>query len=744
MQQHPLATRIADHLVAWRWPLLAVGILLTVLAWFPAQRLAFDRSVENMFPADDPLLVPFRQLKRTFGGDELVLAAYVDPHLLDDEGIERVKQLTERLKQIPGVESVVSLGNVPYFGKKPRDATQILELFEGFLIGRDRQTTAAICFLLPEAEANVDRASTIDAIRQVIRNHDPSGVVAGEPAMVVDGFRNLEEDGHRLKWTTTLLLMLVIIVCFRSVRWVVVPVVVVQATMLWTEGVLVAGHFRLSMVSSMLAAIITVVGVATVVQLAVQFREARDAGFVPARALAAAGAALSAALFWRSLTDVAGFASLTAAKVGPVQDFGTMMAIGSFMVLLTVIFLMPGLTLLGTKDTDPRRAWGEHRLDAALRRLMDALVARPWRYVATSLGVALLASAGCFWLRVETDFTRNFRQTSPIVRSYEFIESNLGGAGVWDVYFPAPETLDLKFLNRVRKLQRRLREEVHVLDEQGQRVLALTKVLSLADVVDANPYMALAPSALKQQAISTTIFMFGRELPPIARALQGHDPQSPQQNYYRIMLRARERQPAEQKLLLIQQVEQIAREEFPDAQVTGFFVLLTNLIQSTLRDQWVTFGVAAVSIWLMMLVALRSLRLSLVSMVPNVLPILMVTGLLGWSGVRINMGAAMIAAVSIGITIDASTHYLLAFQDERRRGLAIIDALHAVHQTVGRAMIFTTLALIVGFSALVQSQFVPTIYFGVLVSLALLGGLLGNLVVLPVLIKLVEPRDPAK
>jgi predicted RND superfamily exporter protein len=119
-----------------------------------------------------------------------------------------------------------------------------------------------------------------------------------------------------------------------------------------------------------------------------------------------------------------------------------------------------------------------------------------------------------------------------------------------------------------------------------------------------------------------------------------------------------------------------------------------------------------------------------------VLPILVVTGLMGWAGLKINMGAAMIAAVSMGLSIDSSIHYVAAFRRARGQGHSLDDALAMVQKTVGRAVVFSTLALIVGFTVLATSQFVPTVYFGVLVSLAMLGGLAGNLVVLPVLLKL--------
>jgi hypothetical protein len=139
----------------------------------------------------------------------------------------------------------------------------------------------------------------------------------------------------------------------------------------------------------------------------------------------------------------------------------------------------------------------------------------------------------------------------------------------------------------------------------------------------------------------------------------------------------------------------------------------------------------------MLLIAFRSPLLAAIAMVPNVLPILMVLGLVGWvPGMKLNMGAAMIAAVSMGLSVDSSIHYVTALRRARAAGLSTIDALARVQPTVGRAMVLSTLALIVGFSVLCASDFVPTIYFGLLVSLAMLGGLLGNLVVLPLLIKL--------
>ena len=171
-------------------------------------------------------------------------------------------------------------------------------------------------------------------------------------------------------------------------------------------------------------------------------------------------------------------------------------------------------------------------------------------------------------------------------------------------------------------------------------------------------------------------------------------------------------------------------------------MLLTYLIHSMVRDQWVTFGVAAAGIGLMLLAAFRSPKLALIALVPNALPIVMVLGALGWLDLKINMGAAMIAAVSMGLSVDSSIHYLTSFRRAQREGQTVSQALAEVQQTVGRAMVFSTLALIVGFTVLCISQFVPTIYFGALVSISMLGGLVGNLLVLPLLLSMFVHNPP--
>ncbi|MEZ6068993.1 MAG: MMPL family transporter [Pirellulales bacterium] len=575
-------------------------------------------------------------------------------------------------------------------------------------------------------------------MRRLVEAHDPSGVVAGEPVMVVDGFANIDHDGGVLGWTSTVLLSLTLLLCFRRLRWVVVPLVVVNVTLVWTRALLVATGLKLSMVSSMLWAIVTVIGVAMVVHVIVRFRDALADGLAPIEALTSAARRLALPIALSCATDALAFGALLKARVGPVQDFGKMMAAGSLLAMLSVATVAPTLMLLGYRAEAVDATRADDRLRRLVSRLLGVVERRPGWIVAASLALLALALAGYPQLQVESDFTRNFRADSEIATSYAFVEERLGGAGVWEVILPAPAQLDWEYLGRVRALEVRLRDEVVVTNAAGVVQPGLTKVLSAVDVFDAilGPLAGRLPAAMVMQQTE-------RMMPGIATLFRGQEPGAEGETYLRILLRARERQSAEQKAGLIADVERICREEFPPAEVTGFFVLLASLIDSMLQDQWVTFAIAVVLIGGMMWLGLGRVRLAVVALIPNALPIIVVMGTIAWFGVPINMGAAMVAAVSMGLSIDSTTHLMVEYRRGRDAGLSAAQAIAAANLAVGPAILLSTLALVVGFSAMCLSQFVPTIYFGVLVSLSMIGGMIANLVLLPVLLTAIEPRADA-
>jgi len=757
----PVADRIAGWLIAWRVPLAAAAVALAAFSVERSRHLEFSRSIDAMFDRTDPALVPYRRIARTFGSSEVVLAAYDDPELFTPAGIDRLRTLTDRLAAMPGIASASSLSSTP-LGQRIIDldssptARKFVRLLEGYAVGADHRTAGVVCVLEPPAarlvtarEQAVSRADTIDRLRAIMAEL-PAGTVAGEPVMLREGFAMLERDGNLLGTASGILAGLVLLVSFRSLRWLIVPLAVVLLALWTTRGVLAVVGLKLTMVSTMLSAMITVVGIATVTHVIVEFRRQREIGQAAPGALRAA----LAGLFWPILgaiaTDVIGFGSLVFSRVGPVHDFGVMTSIGAGMVLLAVGFTVPFLALAGRFDADPRRAWGEAALDLGLDRLVRRIVRHPGPILAASIAAVGIAMAGMRWLEVETDFTRNFRATSPVVASYDMVESRLGGAGVWDVLVPAADPIDGSTVTRLTRLADRLRTEVTSPDGNGGVRPALTKVMSVADVLAAVspvPLEQLQATRVGDWIVTRAVGLLREQMPQMGRAMIGRDPLD-DSTWLRMTLRARERQPTEAKRSIIAQVQRIVCEECPAAdgrpagEVTGFFVLLAQLVDRLLADQWLTFLIAVAGIFLLLAVSFRSPLVAAIALVPNALPIFVVLGLMGWLGARINMGTAMIAAVSMGLSVDSSIHYIVAFRRHLAAEGACAAALETAHQTAGRAMIFSTLALVVGFLALTTSGFVPTVSFGWLSCLTLLGGLVGNLVVLPVLLVLTAGRAP--
>lgn len=730
-------SRLIEWLIASRWVLLVAALATAAMCYPATQNLHFDREIENMYARDDPVLAPYRKLRRIFGTDEAGLVVYDDKELLTPEGMQRLELLTAQLEAVPGVQGVFSLSRSPVMGQNIIVAPwreRFYDLSEGLVLGPGRQTAGVVCMLEPEETSGIPRGQTIDAIRALLAKERPNAVLTGEPVMLVDGFRYLHRDGHVLGWSSSILLMIVIGLLFRSIRWMIAPMIVVRVTLWWTQGALYYGDFRLTMISSMLWAIVTVIGIATVVHLIVRFRDAQSEGLAPRQAFASAAALLAAPITWAILTDAVGFGSLLISRVGPVYDFGAMMIVGSLLVLPAIGMVVPAMALWMKRDAPPPMTIGQRQLNRSLSRLSYLIEHRPRLLGGTSVALAVLAGCGVYRLDVQTDFTRNFRASTPLVKAYDVVETRLGGAGMWDILIPLPEQPQRDLLDRVRRLEARLRSEVVVTDDDGNQRQGITKAMSVADIIDVVPGGSLLGGATLPMLLGPL-----QRSMPLVGSMYGTDPDSGQQ-YLRVMLRSHERQSAPAKRQLIEQVTRITREEFPEAEVTGVFVLLTGLIESISRDQWTSFAAATIGIGLMMVVALRSVKLAVAALVPNALPILVVTGLLGWLGLKINMGAAMIAAVSMGLAVDSSIHYIISFQRQRAAGMSVRESLAQVQLSVGRAMVLSTLALIAGFSTLCLSNFVPTVYFGVLVSLTMFGGLAGNLVLLPLLLMLLE-RD---
>lgn len=757
-RRHPILVRLSDWLLRYRKWLLLAALLLTIPALGPAGSLKLDESIESFYPPGDPQLLAWTESKQTFGGDEFVMVAYEQPHLLSAEHLAELREFAKQFREpelfsvtenydgkqvTPSLDfaatkdlaTVLAVHEAPVFQGLPRFARAIvgrvlrdslIDFSRNVLIGEkspdgEESNSTSIMLRLPPDQSAEERTVTLRRIRELAEEHDPPAHVVGEPVQLNDMFRYVDEDSATLGWWTSALLIAVILAIFRSLRWVILPLLVVHVTIIWTRATLAISGLRLSMVSSMLNSLVTIIGIAMVTHATVTFRELRK-DHDRVAAFRETFIRLAPAVFWTCVTTAIGFLVLLTSEIVPVRSFAIMMGIGTLMPLIAAAMLLPGGILIGRLDADPRRAPAEDSLVRGLVAITRGVERYPWPVLGIAVAIFVVAGLGVLRLTVETDFSKNFRASSPVRKSLDFFESKLGGTGNWEVSFDAPETLDEDFLQRVRLLAADLRR-IEMPD--GTK---LSKVYSLTDGLDFVPTKMGETIKAKRDAL--------KQLQPDYES-QLYNPAS---RRMRLFLRAREQKPAEIKLGLIDEVERVAQQTFPEAQVTGLYVLIARMISSLLGDQLESFLLSLVGIGIAMWIAFRGFWLAAASLVPNVIPILLVVGGLGWLGLPINLGTAMIACVSMGLTIDSSIHYVLNYRRARELGLDHPHAIRDTHAGVGRALVFANVALMAGFTVLCLSNFIPLIYFGILVSLAMLGGLLGNLVLLPLLLRWVPVR----
>lgn len=750
-----------EGLVKYRnWLLFAAAVTLAVSIPI-AQRLTFDQTIESFFAPDNADIQLLLQSRQDFGGDEFVIVAWRESgliHLNPDNEIPelsetsagRIADLSEKLSELPGVDKEHTRDLERILKKSPYNKNtrqKMLMLFEGVLIGPDQKSTAIVLQLLPAGDSPVSRAETVAAIRETALAAIPDAAVAGEAVQIQDMFNLVERDGNILYIASLAVLSAMLLIIFKNVRWVLASVGIVIASVACTRAILVIWGAQLSMVSSMLNSLVTVISIGTTTHIIVYYREQR-AKFDQHEATVRTLQELWHPVLWTVITIAVGFAALLVSDITPVRSFAIMMTLGTMMVIVISIAVLPATFASGNVPI-PGRVRMEEPLDRLLEKMAHAIDQHPIQTTVWCAVLTAITAPGLFIMQVETDFSKNFRDSSPIVQSLKFVESNLGPAGSWDVAFDVPDPITNDFLDSTRELTDRLKE----LSAEGIEL----SVLSLNDGIDIPPRFGNSIKRLNT---------FTNKQGDLVAGFYNQN-----RHRMRIVLHSAEQQPTHLKLAQIQRVRDVVANHFDkqhaieterthaellasgsavtssasapptqSATATGLFVLMTHIIDSLLQDQIRSFTVASIGTVICMWVAFRSLRIGLISLVPNVFPIGIVTGTLGLLNVPVNIGTAMIASVAMGFT--ASVHYVAVFQKVLPK-VGVTRALQIAQSGVGVAVVLAHIALVAGFMVLTVSEFIPLVYFGALLSLSMIGGLVSDLVMLPLLLRWTT-KDPTK
>lgn len=730
---------------------LAVTRILDVRALAP--RLVLDTSIDSLLPTHDENRAFYDKTRRIFGNDETLLLVLHRPGgVFDASMLAALTRLTDRVGRIEGVVRAVSLSNAaniraagddleiaPLFETPPSEPAELervrhealaSSVFQGTLVAADGNSAGIAIQLVDMPEAEFNRRGTDREIQQLAREElaavpDAQAWLVGSAHLKAETSRFLLRDLSIVLPLAFGLITLVALLSFRSLRGVLVSISTIAIAELWTFGVMAELSSSLNLVTVSVPSLLLVIGFAYAVHVIACYYSAVEEGARHPSEKSAATRGLEMVILPTLLTSgttLVGFLSLVTNPLTAIRDFGLYGGIGvGFAGLAAVTYTPAVLELL-----PEARARGEQHETNAFDRLLGRLGhfdydnAR-WIFAVAGL-LCLIALAGIPRIVINSTMISNFGEDTEIRRDVEAVNRNLGGAGQLQIVletdysdaFKEPANLAL-----IEELQAWLRELPQVTGSTS--IADYVKLLYRGFNGNDDAYHRIPES----KRLVTQLLFFG----------SGDDVAAFADSRYQlanVRVRTTALDSADLGALVRRIEERLATlPERVQGRVTGNLVLLAKTNDEVAYGQALSVSSAFVSIFAIMSLLFMSFRIGLISMIPNMLPVLFYFGILGWSGITLNVTTGLVASIVLGIAVDDTVHYLSHFNTEAKRTASEREGVRVALMHVGRPVTYTTVALCLGFLALSLSSLRQQAEFGVLASVTLFLGWCTELTLTP-------------
>lgn len=728
---------------------LAGFFVLTAVFGFLSQGFRVDSAVDQLLPHDDPDRRYYNGVVDDFGSEEISVVALFADDVFDSKVLADVERLTEELSRVDGVREVDSLSNLeaielredglgkrrlmPDLPMSPEERETFRHKATGHRIGRktivspdSRATGIALRFDKMTDEEFLERG--IEGKIRAIAGEASSGAdvaITGLPTIKVHAARSMLQDLSIFVPLGAAVVSIVLWWAFRTPRGVLLPLSTVVIGVVWTAGAMVIAGSPFTMGTLVLPPLLIAVGIAYSIHVVSRYYHELRGDRTPMQVVEEAVKHVRLPVFMAAVTTLVSFASFLLSSIPSIRDFGLYCAFGITTILIASLVAVPAfLCLMARPQTIPAVL----RHSGIVARVLEAcarLAMRRREPILIAAGALVAVSIlGVGRIRVETDYLRFFSPSSHVRVDNARIGGALAGTQLISVLVdgPRPESATrLPAIEGLRALQRFI---------DGQP--GADKTVSLLDYIDMlrealDPGSAEQPFG-DQRLVDDLVLLLNPD--DIRKTLSLDHSRSDLMVYTRLS-------GSEEVRDLVRRIEEFGKRAFPNGyrvHATGTVVLLNRsavaLAQSQITGLRNVFAVLAV----IMLLLLGTLRVGLLSLVPNVLPAIVLFGIMGWFGIDLNISTCLIAVVAVGIAVDDTIHYLTTFGEEMARTGNRESAILNTVRTVGRPILVTSIALSAGFLVVCFSNFQPIRQFGILSSITMGVALLADLFLLPPLL----------
>lgn len=641
-------------------------------------------------------------------------------------------------------------------------------------------------FLDYRTETAVQDAARVEIVRDIAaRYQDRAQIFLGGVSMITtDMIAYIKSDLVVFGSALIAFIVFMLAFLFRQWRFVVLPLVVCLMSVTLMLGWLSWIDWRLTVISSNFVALLLIMVFAFTIYVVVRYREihALNPELDQSELVLQTVRDMAVPCLYSALTTIVAFMSLVMSGIRPVIDFGWMMTIGLMVGFVLVFVVLPAGLMILPKGEAKDRGDNSAALTVRFSQLAEF-------HGSKVLVLALIIAAVSVWgisrLEVENRFVDYFKSDSEIHQGLSVIDRQLGGTVTLDIILDADK-------NTIDILESDTNDEEDPFAEDEQDPFADDEdpfaevgdedafadgsgsaksvpsywfsVAGLDQIKQLHTYLESLPEVGKVQSLAT-VYQLAHDINKgklndfelnVLRNMLSDDIKNflitpylvDEAQQTRITLRVIETTPNLKRAELVEKIRHYALTDvgFKPEQVnfTGMLVLYNNMLQSLFASQISTIGVVFISIMLMMMILFRSIKIALIAILPNILAAGTVLGAMGLVGIPLDMMTTTIAAIVVGVGVDQAIQYFYRFRIEFAQDQNYVQAMHRSHASIGRAMYYTSVTIIVGFSILMLSQFIPSIYFGVLTAFAMLMAVMGSLTLLPKLILMLKPFGPEK
>jgi predicted RND superfamily exporter protein len=754
--------RVADFLLRYPRAVMAALVVLSLGAglYLLLGGVRFDYDLENFLPADDPGIQQFRTFTEAYEPDDaFIVVGFETEDVFEVSTLRDIRAMTAALEAIEGVEEVASVTSVenlrgtdlgievaPLVGDivDHPDSLRAIEqavlgdsLASGYVVNRDGTATALFIRMQPELNSYETRGAIIDEAHEALAPYEGRYEFrwTGYPYLRNAYVEMLQTEVVRSVGLASLVIVLVLVWMFRNVRGVVIPLIVVWLGLLWTIATMMLLGSPIDVLTSTLAAIILVVAVADSLHLLAKYYDGLGQGLDKRAAIRQMAVRLGAATLLTSVTTAIGFGTLATSQVVPMKRFGLFTALGvvtTFVISLALITVV----LLWTKPPKPEQI---RRLSMGgferFLRWVDGFTERhAWGIVVATVAICGLGVLGALQLRVNSYINDDLGPRTRVYQDIRFFEDEIVSPFRFEVVLTADEADAFKnpdLLRTVAEVEAYLQRQPAI-----QRVVAPTDLLKQLNRAMRGD--SAAAYRLPESAELAAQYFFLLELTDEAALRRFVD-----FDYGEVRISAMMDDVGSAEIKAFRDRFDVfldgALPPNVEATQTGTIVLAAGLADYLVESLLVSIGLAFVFISLLMGALFRNVRLVLISLIPNVVPLLLIAGLMGVLGIEIKPATAVIFSISFGIAVDDSIHMLARLRQELRAGAPFREAVTTMVLGTGKAVLLTSVILFGGFIVLVTSVFQSTTYMGLLVSTTVALALLADLFLLPALLHLMKP-----